>query len=369
MKEFLTIKLRKAEKMVEAEKMGTAPIFSIKNGRCPHFCSHFLLFSVVIFILFLVGCGSTKSSLTDIGNKVYVPNKTDNTITVVPATESETTDIITLDKSPQFMARVPESNTVFVLLAGTNQISKIDSSTDSLDETITFEIGAPTAQVNNRVIFSPNGQKAYFSTSYDQASVAVMNVADNSFLSGINFNSSSMELFFFSNDGTTLFCTDSSKGDIYTVNTSTDDLIETIQVPESFSPAVLYNPATGNFWMAESGNQATVKEFDMTTKTFINRVEGVTNNIVKLILSPDGTKLYALGGEELVRINLSDHSVEDRVVLDYRSPVDFQFLPGADFALIPSSSADLLVKLSMSDLTTSAIIDTGQSPGEIIIFE
>jgi DNA-binding beta-propeller fold protein YncE len=333
----------------------------------------FVLSGVLVLVLLAalaatIGCGAGKNEVSDLGFKVYVPNPADGTITVVPATQSQDTTIITLDGNPQYIALVPGSSTVFALLSGGNQIDLIDSSTDEVSQVVTFDIGTGTAQINNRLIFSNNGQKAYVSSNSEQAGVAVMKVSDLTLQTPINVQSTSVDLFFFSSDGTQLYCTDSTLGKIYAINAVSDDLIETLIVPESFSTA-LYNPATGHFFMAESGTQATVKEFDPATLTFVNRIDKTVDNIVKLVFSPDGTKLFAVGSDQVAEINLADFTIATTFALDFRSPTDFQFLPDSSLILVPSSSASLIMLLDPTEFNTKDTIDTVTAPGEIIIFD
>lgn len=322
----------------------------------------------LFFLLLFSGCSSIKTDKVDVGYKLYIPNLSDATITVVPKKDSEKTELIDLEYSPQYLAKLSGNNTVYALLSGTNEISTIDSSDDTLTDTFVFQVGAPEAQTNKKMMFDSTGQKAYILTSYEPAGLAVMKVSDNSFIRGFDFDSTSIDNYFLNADGTRLYCTDPSLGRIYVVNTSTDERLTDIEVPESFSTAQ-YDPSSGTFFMAETGSQANVKIFDPVSGTFTQVIESVTSNIVRMTKSSDGKVLYVLGSDELAIVNLEDYTVDETVTLDYRSPSDFQFLPDKSFIMIPSSSSDLLMLLDPTKYTTEYVIDTGAGPGEVLVIQ
>jgi len=304
----------------------------------------------------------------NLGYKVYVPNLSENSITVIPAKKSGDTKTISLDKAPQFIGQVPGTKTVYTLLSGGNEITTINSENDTVNDTFRFEVGASAPQVNYRCLFTSDGSKAYFATSHQPAGVAVMKVADHTLIKGINVNSTSVRQFIFSAAMDKINCIDPDMGQIYIISVSSDGLLSTIKVPESFVYAEL-NTDSGNYFMAESGSSAAVKEFNPNTQEFVRRINDVTDSIVKLVLSEDKTKLYVLGSNELVIIDLTDDSIEDRINLDYSSPTDFQFLPDGKKLLIPSADSDLIMILDPYDYSTDDVIDTGDGPGEMIIFK
>lgn len=329
---------------------------------------HAIFLIAAIALVIFTGCGSLESDEFNLGFKIYVPNLADNTITVIPKEKSKESDIIDLDKNPQFLARVPSEDTVFCLLSGANEILEINSSSDEKGDIFLFEIGSPQPQSNFRVLFNSSGQKAYFLTSYTPAALAVMKVSDRSFERGFDFGSTSIENLYFNSDGSRLYCPDPSVGKIYVINALTDDRLTDINVPESFSLAV-YDPSTDRFFLAESGTLANIKIYDPATDTFTQRYEEVTDNIVKMTKSDDGSRLYVLGSDELVIINLDNDVIDERITLEYRSPSDFVILPDNKYIVIPSTSSDLLMFLDPGDYTTEEIIDTGSSPGEILVIE
>ncbi len=326
--------------------------------------------AAVMLLFFIVGsgCSAWKSDSVDLGYKIYVPNQSDNTITVLPREKSEKTEIIDLDSSPQFLAKDPGSALVYALLSGTNSITTINSDDDSIDETFVFEVGTPQPQSNRRMIFSRDGQKAYILTSYEPSGLAVMDVSDRSFIRGFNLGSTSMDNYYFNSDGSRLYLTDPSLGRIYVVNTATDARLSDILVPESFSVGQ-YDPDNGLFYMAETGNQGNVKIFDPVTEIFTQRIDNVVSNIVRIVKSSDGSRLFVLGSDEMAVIKLSDYSIDEIINLDYGSPGDFQYLPDKKYFLIPSTSADLIMVMDPNKYTTEHVIDTGRSPGELLIIQ
>lgn len=321
-----------------------------------------------LFLFLGCSCSIAKTKKIDLGYKIYIPNLSEASITVIQAKESEKPEYIDLDGSPRFLARVPGTDTVFALLSGGNTITKVNSSDDTVDEDFVFEVGAPDPQENRRMLFNTSGQKAYVLTSYEQAAVAVMKMSDLSFDRGFNLGSTSIDYMYFSSDGSRLLCTDPGLGKIYVINTATDERLADIVVPESFTLAQ-YDPSNGHFYMTDGGSQSGIKEYDPISNTFVNRLDNVASNIVRIIKSSDGKKLYALGNDNLVTIDIADNSIDETIDLDYSSPSDFQYLPDRSYLLIPSASSDLLMILDTVKFTTENTINTGGSPGEMIIIQ
>ena len=164
----------------------------------------------------------------NLGYKIYIPNMSDSTITVIPKKESDSTTLIDLKKNPIFISQKPDSDKLYCLLEGTNQITIVDMTDDTIDETFRFEVGSSVVQDNLRIKFTSNGKKAYLITGYQPSGIAVMDTSDNSFITGINVNSSTIDMMYFSSTGSRLYCTDSNEQKIYSINTNSEELVETI---------------------------------------------------------------------------------------------------------------------------------------------
>ncbi|MFP4497980.1 MAG: YncE family protein [Vulcanimicrobiota bacterium] len=327
------------------------------------------LLLIVSLAFFILGCSAFSDEEFNLGYKLYVPNMSADTITIVPAEKSLDTEIITLENSIQQILRVPNKNEAFVLGSATNEITVIDAETDEIEEVFVFEVGASSPQTNLRMIFSPDGSKAYVATDYEPAGVAVMNVEEQNFTTGINVQSTSVNDFFFSADNSRLYAVDKAMGQIYVINIASNSLIETIEIPESFTYVVLI-PTTGHFLFAADGSPGGIKEFDPATDTYVRRLDDIVDNIVRLHLTGNENQIYVLGNDELALVdNEEDFNINEINTLDYQSPTDFRFLPGNEYLLIPSSSADLIMALDPEAYTTEEIISTDSFPGEIVIFD
>lgn len=325
------------------------------------------LFFILGFItLFVAGCDMADEKKLNLGYKIYIPNMSDSTITVMPKKESDKTTLIDLDKNPIFISQKPDSNKLYCLLEGTNQITVVDTSDDTVDETFRFEVGSSGVQENLRIKFTSNGKKAYLITGYQPAGIAVMDTSDNSFVTGINVDSTTIDMMYLSSTGSRLYCTDSNEQKIYSINTGSEELVETIDVPEAFSKT-LFDASSSLFYMAEEGTNAGVKIYNKSKDEFTDRIDNVVSNIKLMKMSSDKKLLYVLGSEEMVTIKLSDFTIDDRISLDYRDPVDFRFLPDNSYIVVPSGVSDLMMIMKTNDYTTEDTIKTGNNPGEMVI--
>jgi DNA-binding beta-propeller fold protein YncE len=320
---------------------------------------------VFLMITLIAGCSLFEGEDFDLGYKVYVPNLGNSTITVIPEEDSMNTDIIDVRRSIRMIALRPNSSTLLTLLSGTNEIIEISTTDDTIGETFRFEVGSVSAQLNNRIVFAPGGAKAYVSTSFQPAGIAVMNLSDYSFSKGINVNSTSVDRFLFASGGI-MYATDPQRGYIYEINTTTDEWQREIRIPETFGYTI-YNSRTGTFLMAGVGTEPGIKEFDPVQQEFLNRINSVTDRIIKLHISQDENLLYVLGNSEIVTVNLNNFIIRERVPLQYHNPADFRFLPDSTFILVPSINSRSVMVIDPDNLETETTINTGETPGEAVI--
>jgi len=336
-----------------------------KSGHLSVLIIGILIVAINICLFLITGCDGEETKDLDLGYKVYIPNLSGKSITVIPKKDSDEPHCVDMTVNPVFIKHLPGSDYIYVLLEGTNDIAILDTSDDTITDKFKFEVGT-TSSTNNRIKFNSDGTRGYVTTSYQPSGIAVLDPSDNSFVDGINVYSTSVDRMFFSSSGNRLFATDPGEQKIYSIDTNSYELVEEIDVPESYSVAY-FDKNSSQFFMAESGSNATVKLFDMTDNTFVERAENVVDDVKVLMPSSDRTKLYVLGSSEMAIIMLSDFTIDEVISLDYRDPVDFRFLPDKSFILIPSSSANLTMLMNPDDYTTEDTIETENDPGEMVI--
>lgn len=324
-----------------------------------------LAFSLAIWI---TGCsGEKEEDEINFGYKVYVPNLSDASISIFPKEESDEPEVIKLEKNPVFIAQAPGQQKLYALMSGTNRITIVETEEDTIDEVFEFEVGTTSIQENYRMIFLSDGSKAFVTTSYEPSGIAVMDGSDHSFIEGIDINSTTAYEMFFGSSENRLYVTDPSRGRIYSIDTASNDLVEDITVPEAFEEAY-FNSDDSTFFLAESGTDADLMIYDLTTDEITNRIENITDNIVKLLPSSDGKTLYVVGASEFVTVNLPDFTIEDRIEFTNRGVTDFQYLPNNKYFLVNSASSDLMMVLK-PNFDSLDTIDTGRDPGEMVIWE
>ncbi|MCE1245893.1 MAG: WD40 repeat domain-containing protein [Firmicutes bacterium] len=341
-------------------------IFKSKRPKFLSLClAGLFLFCLSMTVFNLSGCGDSKKDELNLGYKVYIPNLSEQTITVLPKEKSDESYIIDLDHTPLFIQKLPGSKKIYVLQESTNEIALIDTDSDTVEDTFTFEVGSSSSQINYRLKFLPDGSKGFITTSYSPAGVACIDPSDNSFAGGCNVYSTTIDNMFFNTTGNRLYAMDSTNQKIHNINTQTMVSVDTIKVPEEFSVS-LFNADKNIFYMAESGTDGAVKIYDLEADEFTDRIEAVTSNIVKFLLSEDGSLLYVLGSNQIVTIKLSDFTIDDTIDLDYKEPSDLRFLSDSGYFLAPSKASSMVMVLK-GDLSTEDSLATGSGPGEMVV--
>ena len=128
---------------------------------------------------------------------------------------------ISVGDSPQGMAIKPDGSRVYVANNGSNSVSVINTSTDTIEKTIAVG-GAPV-----KILMSPDGSRAYVA-NYSGSSVSVINTSINNsanmIATTIPVGSNPIDIAI-SPDGSKLYVANSTGNSVSIINTSTNGVI------------------------------------------------------------------------------------------------------------------------------------------------
>jgi YVTN family beta-propeller protein len=129
----------------------------------------------------------------------YVPNRNDNTVSVINTSNNSITATIPVGTYPYGVSVNPDGSKVYVTNSGANSVSVINTTTNTVSATIS--IGSSP----NGIVVSSDGSKAYVANRGSN-NVSVINTATNTVSATISLSSSPAGLTI-SPDGTKLYVT------------------------------------------------------------------------------------------------------------------------------------------------------------------
>jgi YVTN family beta-propeller protein/parallel beta-helix repeat protein len=213
------------------------------------------------------------------GTHVYVSNEISNNVSVIDTSSNTVTDTVIVESSPYGVAVNPAGTHVYVSNYGSNNVSVIDTSNNTVTATVAVGTNPHGVAVN------PTGTHVYVS-NYGSKSVSVIDTSTNtvtdtvavgSFPIGVAVNPA----------GTRMYVSNYFSNSVSVINTSTNSVIDTV-TPVISPWGVAVNPAGTRVYVSNSGSKS-VSVIDTSTNTVTDTVTVGSNPIAYgIFISPEG---------------------------------------------------------------------------------
>jgi YVTN family beta-propeller protein len=155
----------------------------------------------------------------------YVTNTGSNSVSVIDTSTNTVKMTIGVGRSPvseAVSANTPNGVRLYVVNSGSNSVSVIDPSTNTVVATVA--VGA----VPGQVLVAPNGKKAYVANT-NSASVSVIDTGTNQVVATIGVGALPAQMAIGS-DGNRLYVTDSGSHSVSVIDTTTNSVVATVPV-------------------------------------------------------------------------------------------------------------------------------------------
>lgn len=168
-----------------------------------------------------------------------------------------------------------------------DNLSVVDTATNSVS-------GAPISLSATPVGVAVSGSKVY--VTHDSGDLAVIDKATRNVTTPLNFSAGLLGAAL-NRDGTRLYLSNPSSGQVHVVNTATDILITSINVSEPRGLAV--SPDGSRVYVASNGSGTNPRLLSIDTATNMLRPNGEQVSVrlspYGVAVSPDGTRVYVTG--------------------------------------------------------------------------
>ena len=240
----------------------------------------------------------------------YICNST--TVSVIDLSTNSISATITVGNNPFSVAISPDGTTGYVMNNADNTISIFNTLTNTVTKTLTVGVNPLFC------VFSPDGTKAYVS-NYSGKSISVINTSTNTVSTTINFSTSVQPTGIrISPDGSKIYVTNNYSGSdtgIYVITTTSNTIVNKIVLPDSINNVVLSPDGTTLYAPSKGSSHI----YEINTSTFSITSFNINSTLIvsNSCLSPDGTKLYAPGhGNQCLYVyNTSNFSLIDSIPL------------------------------------------------------
>ncbi|RYY88427.1 MAG: hypothetical protein EOO15_09120 [Chitinophagaceae bacterium] len=270
----------------------------------------------------------------------YIPNRDDNTVSVIDNSTLAVVGTIPVGAEPLGIAISPDAMRVYVSNAGSDNVSVIATASHSVVGTIAVG-NAPFG-----LALSPDGSRLYVS-NMDDHTVHVINTATLAPLDTIAVGLNPVGLAVSANGQKLYVCNDGSNS-VSVINTASNTVQTTIGNIGGNPDAILLSPDGNRLYVSNlSFDEVTV--IDVITNTIITRI-GTGLMPFGMAVSPDGLRLY------VANFNSADVTVINTVSLDIDTII---VMPALSSPCGVSISADgSRVYVTQQDNDNVAVIST-----------
>jgi gliding motility-associated-like protein len=272
----------------------------------------------------------------------YIPNYSDNTVSVVNAVSNSVIATIPVGKNPISVSVTPDGSKVYIGNVESNDVSVISTATNTVIATIPMGANAFDVLVNHA------GTKVYVSTD---AGIKEIDVASNTVIGTANVLGDLIGLAIDPTDGF-VYTEDFNNPGSVTQFDLTDD-VQTLKVTTGSYPYSLAVSADGTLLYVVNNKSFNVMVIDVATRAVIATIPvgGLPRGSA---LSPDGKTLYVtndLDGTISV-INTSTNTVTETIPCG-ASPAGINISPDGKVLYVVTASG-----LQLINAATGAILST-----------
>jgi PGF-pre-PGF domain-containing protein len=296
------------------------------------------------------------------GIYAYVANHGDGTITVIDTDGNAGVADITVGDSPMEIAVTPDGKHAYVTNDANTGITVIDTANGS-------RTYLPIGSASRGIATAPDGGKAYV-VKLDN-NVGVINIATNTLLKNITHeNFTGIWDVAISPDGSYAYVTDDGfSGRVFVINTSTDEVVATVNTTGLSGVGIAVTPDGGTVYMADFTGHAL---YNINTTTYAATPIAGFGGPFGVAIGPEGGRVYVtdigFGGGNVSVVNTSTNTIIANVPVG-NFPVEIAITPDGKHAYVTNNGDDTV---SIVDLDANAgvgVINVGPSPWGIAMVD
>lgn len=276
-----------------------------------------------------------------------------------PAGAQTTVATIGVGSLPYDVAITPDGSAAYVVNLSSNNVSVIDTASNTVTTTISGVGGEPTG-----IAITPDGSKAY-AANFSAGTVSVIDTASNTVVGGIGGFSAPGGGVAVTPDGSQVYVTNAGGNSVSVIDTATDTVTAKVGVG-SVPYGVAITPDGKYAWVAnEYSNNVSIVS---TTSHTVTATVPAGNGPYGVAFSPDGKTAYVtdVGGNSVTAIDTAtDAQVGSVGVGTY--PHGVAVTPDGNDVLVTTAGSASVSVIDASSLAVTATVGVGDTPFGIAI--
>jgi YVTN family beta-propeller protein len=292
----------------------------------------------------------------------YVANGGANSLSVINIASNTVTATIPVGSFPVGVVFSPDRSMAYVANSGDGTVSVINTAGNTVVATVALSSGASPF----KLAITPDGKSLYVS-DFGATAVSVINTATNAVSAVIPINSLGSDVVILPN-GTKAYVADIT-GVVSIINTSTNTVVGTINLPVSFPVTIFLavTPDGGHIYAGSSGG-STVEVIDTATNavTTISNVPGAAD----VLITPGGDTVYVTdiaANNKVSVIDAANNSVQPDLVTVGSGPQFMAVTPDSAFVYVTNFNDNNVSIIATTGNTVSGTVAVGANPGGIAI--
>lgn len=248
---------------------------------------------VIQLVGFLALLGTGGFGMFAQADMVYVANYDSNTISVIDSSTNSVINTIPVGKEPSILMASPKKDRIYYV-QDNNTVGVIDVNTNTVTATI------PVGTNPYYMVFNPSGTRLYVS-NYSSNNVSVIDTNANQVIATIPVGTNP-HMIVSNSDGTRVYVTtyedpfNDYRDSVYVIDATTNTVITTILVGQDPNNLVINPDGTRVYVTNHSSN--TVSVIDTATNEVIATIDAMKDDSPDILINPSGTRVYVTSGYE-----------------------------------------------------------------------
>ena len=272
-----------------------------------------------------VGTNPNSIAITPNGQYAYVTDRGSNSISVISVSSDSVISTIPVGIVPMSIAITPNGQYAYVTDLGSNHIQVISTASNSVVATISVGTGV------DGIAITPNGQYAY-AADESTNSTLVISTASNSVVATIPVGSNPRSYprgIAITPNGKYAYVTDQGSNSISVISTSSNSVVATI--PVGLSPTDVAITPNGQYAYVTNEESNSTSVISTSSNSVITTIS-VGNNPWGVAITPNGKYAYVTdqGSNSISVISISSNSVVTTITGTPLSPCGINYGPLGD---------------------------------------
>ena len=254
----------------------------------------------------VVGGFPSSIAITPDGKHAYVTNF-NSSVSVIATATNTVVATIAVGFFPNGIAITPDGKHAYVTNGGSNDISVIDTTSNTVSTTITFPVGSVLVDV----AIAPDGKHAYVTTG---SGVSVIDTASNTVVDMIVAVDPGGHEIAITPDGKRAYMTNFNSSSVSVIDTASNTIVDTIVVGSG--PAdIAITPDGRHAYVVNRLFVNTVSVIDTVSNTVVGTI--AVNDPVSVAITPDGKHAYvaSFNSNSIAVIATTSNTVLDTIVV------------------------------------------------------